>query len=157
MGYVLPWLTGTGAALSFHAYDLAEWTTLIPASSVETPSLLTAFLLRLPLVCLGVISAVLSLQLRGWGQVAFVFIWIALAAANLPPFEFLSFSDNPNYRQQAALAGLTFAAGVTVMLPFAKRAIRLEWIGAAAAAVGAAAALIGLARGYALLSDYGLE
>lgn len=157
VGYILPWLSGSGAALSFHAYDLAEWTALMPASSAETPPLLTAFLLRLPLLCIGVISAVFSLHQRGWARAAFIGVWLALAGANLPPFEFLARPDNPNYRQQAALAGLTLAAGGAVMLPFATRTIKTKWSVIIAAAAGAAAALIGLARGHALLSDYGLD
>jgi hypothetical protein len=157
VGYMLPWLTGTGAALSFHAYDLAEWTSLMPASNTENPPLLTAFLLRLPLFCMGMISAAISLRKQGWAQVAFVGIWLALAGASLPPFEFLSYPDNPNYRQQAGLAALTIGIGGIMMLPFVRRAIRPDWIGAAAAIIGAAAALIGLARGHALLTDYGLD
>lgn len=157
VGYVLPWLMGSGAALSFHAYDLAEWTTLMPASYAEMPPLLTAFLLRLPLLCMGVTSAVFSLSQRGWARAVFVGIWLALAAASLPPFEFLSYSDNPNYRQQAVLAALTLAAGGTIMLPLVRRAVRPEWIGAAFTAAGTAAVLIGQARGYALLSEYELD
>jgi hypothetical protein len=157
LGYILPWLTGKGAALSFHAYDLAEWTTLMPASSLETPPLLTAFLLRLPLLCMGVISAVFSVHQRGWARVAFVGIWLALAGANLPPFEFLSYPDNPNYRQQAVVAALTIGISGVMMLPFVRHAIRPDWIGAAAAVIGAAAALTGMARGHMLLADYGLD
>jgi hypothetical protein len=156
VGYSLPWLSGSGAALSFHAYDLAEWTALMPASSAETPPLLTPFLLRLPLLCLGAISAVFSLDRRGWARAALVGIWLALAGANLPPFEFPAHPNNLNYRQQAALAGLTLAAGLAVMLLSAARAVRAVWLGAVMAAAGAAAALVGLARGHALLSDYGL-
>ncbi len=159
LGYMLPWLTGIGAALSFHAYDLAEWITLMPASNAETPPLLTAFLLRLPLLCAGVISAVFSLHWHGNGgaRALFTSVWLALAAANLPPFEFLSYPDNPNYRQQAVMAGLTITIGGVVMLPVVRRTIRIEWISAAAASIGTAAALFGLARGYTILSDYGLD
>lgn len=157
LGYMLPWLMGTGAALSFHAYDLAEWTTLTPASNAENPPLLTAFLLRLPLLCMGVISAVISLRKQGWARVAFVSIWLALAGANLPPFEFVSFPDNANYRQQAGLAALTIGIGGIVMLPFVRSAVRPDWIGTALAIIGATAAFLGLVRGYALLSDYRLD
>jgi hypothetical protein len=43
------------------------------------------------------------------------------------------------------------------MLPLVKHAIRPEWIGASASAIGIAAVLIGQARGYAVLSEYGVD
>src|SRR5688500_1464361 len=83
--YRLPWLTNPGSGLSLGAYDLGEWASLHPAVRSGNPALLTTLLLRLPLVCLGLIISIGFLR----GKLGFALLLIVLTGiALLPPLEF---------------------------------------------------------------------
>lgn len=157
IGYALPWVIGAGAALTMGGYDLAEWTTLIPASSAQTPPLMTALLLRQPLAVLGVTCAALAARAPSfasrllWGSG-----WVALAAALLPPFELLDDPGNPNYRQQLGLALLTLMLGAPLFLPQIRRRVPLAWVGFIACVLSGGAALWGMANAYQRIDAYGL-
>src|SRR5262245_8162468 len=89
LAYCAPWLVNNGAALTPNASDLAEWTSLNPATHVSSPPLLPSFLLRLPLVCLALILAFShkTNQSFGWISAAYVLL---TALALLPPLEFIT-------------------------------------------------------------------
>jgi len=123
-GYFLPWVMNGSAALNLNAYDLAEWASLHPAASAQTPPLLTALLLRLPLVCAGVWLAwhrAYSARMRLIDVIGISMLAIGL----LPPPEFLSQIDNPNYQQQAGLAAVLIITALPGLL-LSTRAGRLS-------------------------------
>ena len=135
--YLFPWLINPSVSLSPNGYDLAEWASLHPAVRDATPALLTSLLLRLPLACLALLIAFTMRR----GLLPALIMLIA-AAALLPPPEFIKALDDPNYRQQAALALFTLlggGVGLSGRLPRAR-----HWIAAAIGLVGALASVIGL-------------
>ncbi len=147
--YVFPWLVNPAASLSPNAYDLAEWSSLHPAIHAQTPMLLTALLLRLPLACIALLIAFTTRR----GIVPALLV-VLIAVALLPPLEFIHSLDDSNYRQQAALALLALiggAVGLSGILPRYR-----DWIAAAIALIGAAASLIGLAQSYDLMRGFEL-
>ena len=106
LGYLLPWAVASSAPMTLNAYDLAEWASLHPAQRQTTPPLLAPLLLRAQLVVLSSIIA-LSVSQR-WVAAAAV---VALALAQLPPFEYVYDIANLNYRQQFVLALVSLVAG----------------------------------------------
>ncbi len=154
--YALPWIVGAASALTFGAYDLAEWTSLNPTVREGNPPLVTTFWLRLPLACIGLLAAVQAWQARsaGW-RLAFALIALLLIAAQLPPLEFLtSASGDPNYRQQFSLAAVTLVGGLA--------AARLSSRARNAAALGTAilgllSSTAGMAGAYPLFADFQLR
>ena len=107
LGYLLPWAVASSAPMTLNAYDLAEWASLHPAQRQTTPPLLAPLLLRAQLVVLSSIIA-LSVSQR-WVAAAAV---VALALAQLPPFEYVYDIANLNYRQQFVLALVSLVAGL---------------------------------------------
>ncbi|MGQ9908843.1 MAG: hypothetical protein ACUVS2_08415 [Candidatus Flexifilum sp.] len=140
-GYVQPWVINGSAALNLNGYDLAEWTSLHPAAQGQTPPLLTALLLRLPLVC-AVLWFVWHRPYAGQMRLAAAAILIVTAISLLPPIEFVSQRDNPNYQQQAGLAALTLALGLAGLSITAQRGSRIRMIG------GIGALVIGIGAGW---------
>lgn len=118
MAYTLPWLVNPGIGLTFGAYDLAEWASLHP--EVRDDGLLTALLLRIPLLCLTILAAFNSAVVFSvrW-FLGFVLVGLLVITA-LPPFEFLTESRNdPNYQQQFILtmvAGFGAVIGLSGLL-----------------------------------------
>lgn len=111
VAYLQPWIINGSAALNLTAYDLAEWASLHPAASAQSPPLLTSLLLRLPLACAGIWLAwyrphTSAVRILVGGIVALIAIGL------LPPPEFLGQRDNPNYQQQAGLAALMLTASL---------------------------------------------
>ncbi len=112
--YSLPWVITPGASHTLNAYDLAEWSGLIPevrGSSIPlVPPLLLRLLLFLMTLWFGQIPTLPS-GLR-------LIITLGIAAALLPPPEFFAggFRD-PNFRQQFTLAVLTTLASSLIYLP----------------------------------------
>lgn len=157
LAYVLPWTASPVASLSPGAYDFAEWASLHPAVRAQSPALLTALLLRLPLTCIALIVALTPsqnsarwLRLVGGGGA------LALTLAQLPPPEFfISASGDSNYQQQFTLA-LTALIGSGIALSGVLRHFRLALI-ALLALAGAAAGWIGMTQGLALLNGFGLR
>ncbi len=145
----LPWVSNPGAALSLSAYDLAEWTSLVPTIRAGSPPLLPTLLLRLPLLWLAWLVALQPGQ--RWGRGLAVLI---AAVALLPPLQFVKTPDDINYRQQFILAGLTLVVG---LLGVSDRWVRWHGVLALAiAVVGAIGALVGTTQGYTLMRDYQL-
>lgn len=152
--YTQPWIVNPGASLSPGGYDLAEWTSVHPAAGGETPPLLTALLLRLPLVCATLTFA--FFMVPNWkNRVLGGMIVALMGVALLPPFEILDDPGNWNYRQQLALAVFTIigaAFGLTGWLGELRRIL-----GSGAALVGVAVCLIGLNRAYNLMQGFNLH
>ncbi len=154
IAYTLPWVVGKGAAMTYGAYDFAEWTSLHPASHAQNPTLLTPLLLRLPLALL-VVALVFGTSYRASTRHRLFLggLVIVTAIALFPPLEFMTVArDDPNFRQQAMLSGLTLIVGLVAVSGITRRVSR--WIGAALALVAALAGLIGLAQGFALLQGF---
>jgi hypothetical protein len=152
--YSLAWIVNSGASLSLNGYDLAEWTSVHPAAGGETPPLLTAVLLRLPLVCATLTFAfflVPNTRYRILGGIVVALMGVAL----LPPFEFLDDPGNWNYRQQLALAVLTIIGGACGLTGWLGELRHI--LGSATALVGVAACLIGLSRAYSLMQGFNLH
>ena len=150
---LLPWVTHPTAALTSNAYDLAEWASIFPAVRSD-PLLLTALLLRLPLVGVAwwaagwntksnVRAGYISPLLRGA-------IIVVIAVALLPPFEFLtSGRGDPNYQQQALLAAAALIGGLAILWWRTTRAHHdtpLRILATVALVIGAGAGLWGTAQ-----------
>jgi hypothetical protein len=105
IGYYFPWINNSAAALSFNAYDLAEWVSLHPAVRGGSVPLLAPFLLRSVLGGLALLFGVRALRLGvRWQQIAYGALAVCLAITLLPPLDFFRGAwDDPNYRQQFAL------------------------------------------------------
>ena len=107
LGYLLPWAIAPSAPMTLNAYDLAEWTSLHPAQRQTNPPLLAPLLLRAQLLILSLALALTVSQ--SWVAAAAI---VALALAQLPPFEYVYDIANLNYRQQFALALVSLVAGL---------------------------------------------
>jgi hypothetical protein len=151
ISYSLPWLVAPGVSLSANAYDLAEWSSLHPAARAESPPLLTALLLRLPLACIALILA-FGAPTQRTGRILCGLGALALVVALLPPLEFVRATDDPNYRQQFALAVAALFGSLIGLSGILRRSHRAVLV--LVLAVGAAASLGGLARGNALFNDF---
>lgn len=148
VAYILPWLTGPGAGLTFNGCDLAEWVSLYPAARAETPPLLTPLLLRLPLALAGLIAVV-----------GLASPWLrALAAgvtalALMPPLDFfLGSSADPNYRQQFALT-VGVLAGSVLLTRWPSRRAACAGLGA----LGFLALAAGLPRAHSIAALAGIQ
>ncbi len=115
----LPWINHPAAALSFNAYDLAEWTSLSPAVRSGSLPLLAPFLLRAVFGGLALLFGLRALRSDGiWARLGYALLALILALTLLPPFEFFrGAGDDPNYRQQALITlGTFFLLGLFVFL-----------------------------------------
>lgn len=157
---LLPWVTHPTAALTSNAYDLAEWASIFPAVRSE-PLLLTALLLRLPLV--GA-----AWWVAGWKassqRTAYILslqgaVVVVIAVALLPPFEFLtSGRGDPNYQQQALLAAAALIGGLAILWwrSRAHHDAPLRLLSAGALVIGAGAGLWGTAQALSLWQSVGI-
>ena len=148
---LLPWVVNPGAGLSLNAVDWAEWTSLAPAVQAQAPALLTPFLLRTPLLIAAVLVGLAADRHRGWAALLIAL----LAAAQLPPFEFLADTGNANYQQQALLAAWTLGLGWLVLFALPRRSIPVGL--AVTALAGLAAALAGVVSAFDAMRAYGLD
>lgn len=154
IAYTLPWIVNPGAGLSMGADDLAEWASLHPQVRLQSPSLLTSLLLRVPLICLAAIigfhlpSSTFS-KVGWWFRIALTCI---IAGFMLPPMEFsLSSWNDPNYRQQFILAVIALIlgiSGITLKTVFPRAVISTT-----AVIVGIVASIAGLEQSNALMID----
>jgi hypothetical protein len=152
--YALPWVvtfgsTGFNTSLSPGAYDLAEWASLMPAVQGETPPLVTAFLLRLPLACLGLVAAFTIPRRWIAGSIA-----LGVAIALLPPLEFVNDFGNMNYRQQVGLAMLTFVGGFVAATAVFRR--YHHGFAIVISLIGVVTTIVGLIRSYQLMLSFDL-
>ncbi|MFQ3660310.1 MAG: hypothetical protein SNJ54_15280 [Anaerolineae bacterium] len=111
-----PLVQSNAGSLSFTLFDFAEWASLLPAERHASPALLLSFTLRLQLVVVF-LSAVYFLTMRSTR-----FNWLGTTVAvgvvtlsQLPPLEFLTHPNDPNYQQQLLIALLFLAASVTIV------------------------------------------
>lgn len=152
VGYALPWVVGAGAGLTFSGYDLAEWTSLHPAVRGVEPVLLTTLLLRLPLTCIALWIAFAAPSWWRWLTGAAV---VLLALAQLPPFEFVTVARiDPNYRQQALLAGITLVVGLGGVFTSPRPGSWGRWVAVGAALMGAAVGILGLIQALDLMRAF---
>lgn len=102
----LPWVYHPAAGLTFNAYDLAEWVSLHSAVRGASVPLVAPFLLRAVLGGLALLFCLRALRSAGrWVRLAYTGLALWLAITLLPPFDFFRGAwDDPNYRQQFALA-----------------------------------------------------
>ncbi|MBL8154831.1 MAG: hypothetical protein JNM70_11665 [Anaerolineae bacterium] len=152
--FLLNWTVSNTATFTLSAADLAEWASLHPEARVASPPLMASLLLRLPaalIICLVV------MQLRRQRVRGAVLIGIGLIAAIslLPPWEFFTqYSNDPNYRQQAALAAFILLFCIAVSVLRQDTSVFLE-IGLALAA--GISAVVGLGISQGLIRTFGIE
>ena len=120
LGIALPWILAPSGAMTLNAYDLAEWTSLHPAQQGTSPPLMTPLMLRLQPLILSVLLG--AIAAAGRMKAAALLMILALAIAQLPPFEFLYDINNLNYRQQFFLAGASLLAS-SMLLAFKARPV----------------------------------
>lgn len=147
--YVLPWVSTNAAAMTMNGYDLAEWASLHPDVR-SSPLLLTSLLLRLPLVCAALLSAFSGIP----SIFAFMRV-VILAAALLPPLEFLTNRSDPNYVQQIVLAGVAFFGGLIGISGIVPRG--RTWIVLLLSVLGVVITVLGLVQGYSLVNAFELD
>jgi len=107
--YAAPWADAGSHGLRMNAYDWAEWLSLHPAQRTAEPPLLVSLALRLQMLGFGVLLAWSIPSSWRW---LFALSLLVLAAAQLPPLEFLSNSQDNNYRQQVFLTVSSIALGL---------------------------------------------
>jgi phosphoglycerol transferase MdoB-like AlkP superfamily enzyme len=152
LAYYLPWVVNPAAALTFNAYDLAEWTSLPPSVRGGSIPLLAPFLLRGVLGLLALLFGLRALQHTDWQRWLHVLLALGLAITLMPPLDFFRGTfDDANYRQQFAL-GIGTLTGLVVLAALAGRwlpALALRRIEAGIAALAMVSALAGeiLAQG----------
>ena len=152
-GYVQPWIVAPAGSLTLNAYDLAEWSSLVPAQRATSPPLLAPLLLRLPLTILCALLGAIA-QGRGAKSLS-AFAIVILALAQLPPVEFALDINNLNYRQQFSLAALSLIAGFSLMLRSGRRFTAL--VSLALSAAGVATSILGYAGAEALYQRFHLD
>ena len=157
VAYALPWVITDGlTALSQGAYDIAEWTSIHPVVRASNPTMLTSFLLRLPLTFLAIVvgfSAPTPILKSGWWWLAAIAV-LVITASSLPPLEFFTGSserNDPNYQQQFYHTVVGFAGGIFGLSGLVKPVrpyVRLV------AAIGAAVSgIIGITRATDVMQD----
>jgi hypothetical protein len=150
--YCLPWIITPDRGLTLGGYDLAEWSTLHPSTHISNPPLLSSLLLRIPLLCLSIIT-VYRIAAKSYrsalavGSIASIMF--------LPPIEFFTlYRGDPNYQQQLALAIVTITFTLFSAIHHFRKYFGL--VAALAALVGTISVLWGLGQGYALIKEFGL-
>lgn len=156
MAYTLPWATAGSAALTFNAYDLAEWASLHPTARSENPPLLTSGFLRCQLVIItwiGVYSLTThrSSRLYGLGIASFIGLMILI---QLPPLEFLQSPQDGNYRQQLGLAVVTGIGGLLIVSRGGRGQMIMLWL---LTSVGLLTSVLGFARALTLMHQFSLD
>gem|GEM_PF-1751550 len=117
LGLTLPW-TNTGAAsLSMSAFDLAEWTTLVPEVRYGGNAMALPQQLRLLMVLMVFAVSMLPNRRFSWGWFAALLVVLAGIIALLPPFEYFidpgsGFRGDVNYNQLMTLALIAAGLGV---------------------------------------------
>lgn len=159
VAYHGPWTAHFTAGFTMHAYDLAEWASLHPAVRADAPWLRTSLFLRLGW---WAIVAGVALAANAWpdarGRWVLRAAALGLALRFVPPQEFFGgASDDPNYRQMAALFALSaLTVGGAWALERARgRVQRAAWLSVLALGVGAG--WWGLARAGELLYNFQID
>ncbi len=177
--YVLPWVINPGVSLTLGGYDLGEWTSLHEAVRGEQSPLLTSFLLRLPLALVAVLVGMQPHHLapspkRGEGEkrltsppnplsqgrggitsrILPVVAILLIAAALLPPLEILDYPNDPNYQQQALVAGIALVGGLLGVSGLVRRVD--TWLRVGIGVVGTGAVIAGLSKACQLMQGFSL-
>jgi hypothetical protein len=155
--YYMPWFAHKTAGFTMNAYDLAEWSSLHPATHASNPPMLTSFLLRLPHILLLFAAGLAANGLRDARL-----RWITRSVALLlvlrfvPPVEFFrSQSTDANYRQMLLL---TMVGGVLVLTSLAVRPGRIgQGLLAASLVISVGTGLWGLSRAGVLLYNFEID
>lgn len=150
--YLLTWAVAPNHALSLNAYDWAEWLSLHPTERTASPLLLSSLLIRLHLLIFTVLwTTVLPPR---WHSLALLGV-LPLILAQLPPLEFLSALNDPNYQQQAGLALLSLVlAGISRWRIWQK--YWLQWV-LLGAIIGIFSLLWGTNLGIERMAQYNLN
>jgi hypothetical protein len=152
--FLLNWTVSNTATFTLSAADLAEWASLHPEARTASLPLMASLLVRLPgalIICLVVIQ----LRRNRVQRSVLIAVGVIGAISLLPPWEFFTqYSNDPNYRQQAALAAITLLFCTAVSLVRQDRSVFLE-IGLALA-VGINA-VVGLGISQGLIRNFGIE
>lgn len=152
-GYALPWVVAPVGSMTLNGHDLAEWASLVPSQRATSPPLLAPLLIRMQPLMLSLLLGVIATgRLRMASSAAAICL---LAAAQLPPFEFVYDINNLNYRQQFSLAALSLIAGLCV-IPFQARRVLLM-AAALVASVGLVASALGLFTAIELYGAFELD
>lgn len=109
VGLTLPWTYNGSSALSFSAFDLAEWTTLVPEVRYGGNAMALPQNLRLLVVLLMFAMSLLPNRRFSMGWFACALIGLAGFVGLLPPFEYFidprtGFRGDSNYNQLMTLA-----------------------------------------------------
>lgn len=153
VGCFIPWIVVPVGGLQMGAYDLAEWSSLVPAVRQAAPFMWPALALRLPLAFVGVLFSLYTAQNhRGWA----VTIAIVTAIALLPPLEFFTiYRDDANYRQQFIIAVGTLIIGIMgIGLRDQNKQMTLIVI---VCLLGCIASVVGLGQAYTLMGSFSLH
>jgi len=155
VAFYLPWVTHATAGFTMNGFDLAEWTSLQPATGSSSPPMLTPFLLRAPQVtiAIGLALAAGAVSDPRWRTVGWAAA-LAIALRMIPPAEFWQGArGDPNYRQMALLTMI--GVGGVALAAFTRLRGRYR-LGALVIAlgVGALAGWAGLSRAGVLLDNF---
>ena len=152
LGYIQPWIVAPTGSMTLSAFDLAEWASLVPAQRATSPPLLAPLLLRLqPVILCLILGAVVDRRAK---IVISAIAFLLLAAAQLPPFEYVYDINNLNYRQQFFLAITSLIGGLAAILLRQQRLAALATIVLSTA--GLVTSAIGLAQAEALYRHFQL-
>ncbi|MCY3796595.1 MAG: hypothetical protein OXG84_02225 [Chloroflexi bacterium] len=152
LGYIQPWIVLPTGSMTLGAFDLAEWASLLPAQRATSPPLLAPLLLRLQPVILCLILGAVA-ESRATMAIAAIAI-LLLAAAQLPPFEYVYDINNLNYRQQFFLAIASLIGGIAAIPLRNPRLVALATI--VLPIMGLATSVLGLAQAEALYRSFQL-
>ncbi len=132
IGYFIPWTQTSNTVLNMGGYDLAEWTSLHPLTHSTPLPYTTTILIRLPLLCISLLSIISASKINNGRWSAWLLVAI-LPIAMLPPLEFFtSAQTDPNYRQQFVLALILLLLSLGIMINPKKRLVEAVWFGGAA-------------------------
>lgn len=150
IGYFLPWLITPAVGLQMGAYDLAEWTSLVPSVRQASPLLWPVLALRLPLAIIGIVlSTNISKNCLTWGMLFLILTVITL----FPPLEFFTiYRDDMNYRQQFAIAVCTVFIGIISILQQSQSKHTILTVVLCIA--GSIACGIGMIQAYRFMQDF---
>lgn len=110
LGCIAPFTVHPTQALTFSVYDLAEWSTLLPAEQTASPGLLLAFSLRLHVLLLTMTVLMLWPRGKWFARISLVLAVLMMALLQSPPLEFLKTSGDRNYQQQLLFSVLSVIA-----------------------------------------------
>ena len=152
-GYALPWIVAPSGSMTLNGHDLAEWASLVPTQRATSPPLLAPLLLRLQPLVLSLLLGGIAVGCRGMAMSAAAIC--LLAAAQLPPFEFVYDINNLNYRQQFGLAAFSLIGGWRLIHRKSRRLSLMAVLFIAAA--GLATSAFGLSMALGLYGAFELD